>query len=61
MSERQKRLLAYVFIFVVCVSYFGCGYYFGVTRPARLHQRAALACPADGHRWSAEQPGTKPH
>jgi len=34
MSERRKRLLAYLFIVAVCVSYFGCGYYFGVTRPA---------------------------
>ncbi len=66
MSECRKLILAYVFIVVVCVTYFGCGYYFGVTRPARLHQsplslpgrRPSVVSRAAG-RQAARDPGVR--
>ena len=37
MSERTRRILSILLIFVMCVSYFGCGYYFGVVDRPRRH------------------------
>jgi hypothetical protein len=37
MSERARRILSILFVVVVFVSYFGCGYYFGVVDRPRRH------------------------